>query len=381
MNQLRKFCLFVFGVICISALMQHSNAPAARADKDRLPADIGMSPQADPNLIITDIWPDEEGNICYQIMNSGKAEAPAGHFTALTVDGSELAQELVSEVLSEGERFSTCFIQDWVCSDPDDTISVYANKQATITESNLADNERIETLKCDSYPPSIPTPPVVSEISSNSALISWSTDEDSNSIVEYDTVIGDFSLSEQSDKLTASHAILLSGLTPKTTYQFRVRSLDASSNEAMSEASFFETEPEADSTYPTADSAWVERQASDYLNFLIEAPASDNQKVERVEFFLDGALVGYRLYPWRQGCRPGSIPGQPCASAVGNKQHGFLPGTHPYNQGLRYFWTFNRYPNLIHPATGTHARQPGDIDTASGIHPLHPRVDSSPGHL
>jgi len=83
------------------------------------------------------------------------------------------------------------------------------------------------------------TPPVISEVdvsdrSESTATISWVTDEPATGRVEYGTTDA-YGLTTPSDEeLTTSHNITLTGLEPDITYYFRVKSEDASGNEATS---------------------------------------------------------------------------------------------------------------------------------------------------
>jgi len=96
------------------------------------------------------------------------------------------------------------------------------------------------------------TPPVISHVRATvlpgrGADITWATDEESTSQVEFGTT-GDFgSLSTLATKLVTSHSTSLGGLLSDTPYHFRVRSKDASGNQAISEGRIF-TSP--DSTAP-----------------------------------------------------------------------------------------------------------------------------------
>ena len=84
------------------------------------------------------------------------------------------------------------------------------------------------------------TPPVISGVDvsgrgESSATISWETDEAATGRVEYGTTDA-YGLTTPSDEeLTTSHNITLTGLEPDITYYFRVKSEDASGNEAISE--------------------------------------------------------------------------------------------------------------------------------------------------
>lgn len=88
----------------------------------------------------------------------------------------------------------------------------------------------------------------VSDITINSAKITWTTDEASNSIVEYvetEQYLKDKVLSgaEQSGDMVTSHSITLpsSILHAGYGYTFRVRSIDASGNSGLSEMTEFRT--------------------------------------------------------------------------------------------------------------------------------------------
>jgi hypothetical protein len=83
------------------------------------------------------------------------------------------------------------------------------------------------------------TPPVISAVSSSGigttgAIISWTTDEPSDSKVQYGTTIGYGSSTPLDSSLVTSHSQALSGLTPRTLYHYRVKSKDAAGNLAAS---------------------------------------------------------------------------------------------------------------------------------------------------
>ncbi len=75
----------------------------------------------------------------------------------------------------------------------------------------------------------------------NSSAILWSTDEPSNSLVEYGIGSGLGLSSPLSSQLTTSHSITLQGLAPDTLYYYRVKSADASQNQAASQLFSFTT--------------------------------------------------------------------------------------------------------------------------------------------
>ena len=100
-------------------------------------------------------------------------------------------------------------------------VSVTAG-QTTIVNFNLSPSPDI-------------TPPVISAISSsnitsNSATISWTTNEAGDTQVEYGTTIGYGSSTTLNTNLVTSHSQTLSGLTASTLYHYRVKSRDAAGN-------------------------------------------------------------------------------------------------------------------------------------------------------
>lgn len=90
------------------------------------------------------------------------------------------------------------------------------------------------------------TPPVHSAIASTSvtgrsATITWTTDEPSDSQVEYGATSAYGSATTLNPTLVTNHSVALRGLTTKTTYHFRVLSKDLAGNLAVSADQTFST--------------------------------------------------------------------------------------------------------------------------------------------
>jgi hypothetical protein len=88
-------------------------------------------------------------------------------------------------------------------------------------------------------PPADTTSPTItnvsaSQITSSSATISWTTDEPSDSQVEYGVSTAYGSQTTLNTSSVTSHSQALSGLSAGTTYQYRVKSKDAAGNPAVS---------------------------------------------------------------------------------------------------------------------------------------------------
>ncbi|HEY6865928.1 MAG TPA: DUF4082 domain-containing protein, partial [Candidatus Eisenbacteria bacterium] len=91
------------------------------------------------------------------------------------------------------------------------------------------------TYTVDTTPPTI-SAVVVTPLSDGTAGVSWTTDEPSDSRVDYGGAPAALTQSASSAALVTSHALTLTGLTPNTVYYYRVLSTDAASNTAVSPA-------------------------------------------------------------------------------------------------------------------------------------------------
>ncbi|HYF48276.1 MAG TPA: fibronectin type III domain-containing protein [Planctomycetota bacterium] len=108
-------------------------------------------------------------------------------------------------------------------------------------------------------PPPDTTPPTISAVASSSitssgATITWTTNEASTTQVEYGTTTAYGSSTTLVTTLVTSHSQGLSGLSPSTTYNYRVKSRDAAGNTATSGNFTFTTAAAPDTTPPTISS-------------------------------------------------------------------------------------------------------------------------------
>lgn len=158
----------------------------------------------------------------------------------------------------------------------------------------------------------------VSSITSSSAVISWTTDEESDTLVNYGTdYAGPYSNSNTS--LTTSHSITVSqSIAANTTYTYQVCSKDASNNQACSSENLFTTSATSSSTSTATPTSTVTATSTStsvasatatptprdstapkvsittiiedsYEEApLIEGSATDNRVLDRIEFSEDG---------------------------------------------------------------------------------------------
>jgi hypothetical protein len=91
------------------------------------------------------------------------------------------------------------------------------------------------TYAPDTAPPNI-SGITAAAAANGTATISWTTDEPSDSRVEYGTDPGSLGQSASAPGVVTSHSVQLTGLTPGATYHYRVRSADGSGNAGTSPA-------------------------------------------------------------------------------------------------------------------------------------------------
>jgi len=146
----------------------------------------------------------------------------------------------------------------------------------------------------DTSPPAILSGPTVSSLTQYSALISWQTSEDSDSVLHYSKKSGRYNLQETDASMVKNHSISLTNLEPSTTYRLMVQSTDASGKKAESRGITFETLALTDNTNPT-----VSLIDPGVLRGIvtISANAYDDKGVECVVFFLGGDIIGIDYTP------------------------------------------------------------------------------------
>jgi len=200
-----------------------------------------------PDLLVADFW-ETSGTITARIKNTGDATAGAGHSAALYVDNQFVDSAYVPAALAPGTHYDATFQQyTWQCTQPQRVLLVVADLQNVVDESDENDNSREETWTCDLTSPEIIAGPDVNDITTTSATVLWTTDEDSDSVVWYGTKHNSYSGQESDATLAKSHGIALAALEPNTLYYYFVESTDDSDNSVQSDERTFQTlSPQAD---------------------------------------------------------------------------------------------------------------------------------------
>ena len=141
------------------------------------------------------------------------------------------------------------------------------------------------------------TPPAISSVSTTSltasgTTIDWTTNEASDSQVEYGLTASYGSATTLNPTMVSSHSAPVSGLAANTLYHFRVRSRDAAGNLATSGDFTFITFVPADVTRPSVSITAPPAGATVSGTTTVSATASDDVAVVGVQFRLDDVSVG-----------------------------------------------------------------------------------------
>jgi RHS repeat-associated protein len=111
------------------------------------------------------------------------------------------------------------------------SLSGFAFGVAEVT-GNRVENIKLEVVTDTTGP--VTSNVVAGSITASSATITWNTNENSDSQVEYRTNTGSWQMTPLNSSLVTAHSQVLSGLTGGTGYYYRVKSKDAAGNLTVS---------------------------------------------------------------------------------------------------------------------------------------------------
>ena len=127
----------------------------------------------------------------------------------------------------------------------------------------------------------------VTSITSNSVTITWTTNEPATSKVDYGLTTSYGSSTALDSTLVTSHSVVLTGLAANTTYNYRVRSIDAAGNERVGGNSTFKTAVGPDTTAPSAPTGLTATPISSTQINLSWTASTDNVGVTGYQVFRD----------------------------------------------------------------------------------------------
>ena len=223
------------------------------------------------------------------VINSGAAATNSTAVTLTLAAADALGAVSQMRFSNTGTSFSTAenyaTSKAWTLSSGAGTKTVYVQfKDAAGNWSGSF----TDTIVLDTTAPTI-TATTATNITTNSAQVAWTTNEAATSRVEYGTTTSYGSSSPLDSTLVTSHAVTLSGLLANTTYNYRVRSIDAAGNERIGPNATFKTTV-AGAPQVVIDSPANNAQVSGIIT--VTADATDDTGVAGVSFFVDGVARG-----------------------------------------------------------------------------------------
>jgi hypothetical protein len=232
-------------------------------------------------------------------MNVGNSIAEGLHADALFVNDTKTDEKSIDRSLKPGEHYTGMFSfpEGEIGESSPDVIppqvvyrlKVQTDVYDTIEESNETNNSLEHVWGADLTPPTILSQPTVNSITQTSAVISWITDELSDSRVEYGNNSWSYGSDAFDSDFVTAHNVTLTGLLASTTYHFVVDSKDPSGNSVQSRAKTFQTRALTDNNPPGLSIVGIPEVIEGAVN--IEAQASDETGLEKVEFSIDDKLV------------------------------------------------------------------------------------------
>jgi len=131
---------------------------------------------------------------------------------------------------------------------------------------------------------------ITSNITTESARITWITDRPSDSLVKYGTKPGIYTIQKRNATNDTSHSIKLFGLSPNTTYYYVVNGTHQSGNSNQSFEYSFTTSDLEDTTPPMSiDNLLNITYASTYINFTWLNPLDSD--FNHTILYLNGAFL------------------------------------------------------------------------------------------
>ncbi|GAB6102831.1 hypothetical protein JCM16138_20540 [Thermococcus atlanticus] len=246
-------------------------------------------PASGPDLRVTDIWR-EGSRVYFQVINSGD-EASGKFRVALMING-EPVKEAFFERLKPGERKESSFELSecpWLTF----TIGIWADSRNDVKELEEDNNIREEKWKCDEKAPRIRNISL-KDIGGDYAEVMVITNEPTRVKIKYGSDSMDFEETVEDGVLSMKHHLKIKGLKPSTLYRYIVTVTDRSNNTASSREMFFETKSLPDGSKPKLGKMSITGSGNYYE---IKVPVSDESGISRVEFYVDGELVGVHYRP------------------------------------------------------------------------------------
>lgn len=226
------------------------------------------------------------------VINGGAAATNSTSVT-LTLSATDAVTSVTQMRFSNnGTSFSTAetFVptKAWTLSSGAGTKTVYlqfrdaaGNWSTTVTD----------TIILDTTAPTI-SGQTATNITGSTAQVTWATNEAATSRVEYGLTTSYGSTTALDPTLVTAHSVALTALAPNTTFNYRVRSIDAAGNERIGTNGTFKTAATPDNTPPTIPTGLTTTAITSTQINLSWTASTDNVAVTGYQVFRNGTQVG-----------------------------------------------------------------------------------------
>lgn len=235
---------------------------------------------------------DNQAPIGTVVINGGAAATNTTTITLALTATDAVTSVTQMRFSNNGTSFSTAEAfassKRWTLSSGAGTKTVYVQFNDAAGNWSTAVTD---TITLDTTAPTI-SARTATNITGNSAQITWTTNEAATSRVEYGLTASYGTTTTLDPTLVTAHSVALAGLASNTTYNYRVRSIDAAGNEAISVNSTFKTTAAADTTPPSTPTGLAATAISPTQINLSWNASTDNVAVTGYQVFRNNTQVG-----------------------------------------------------------------------------------------
>ena len=222
------------------------------------------------------------------VINGGTA-ATNNRTVTLTLSATDALGVTQMRFSSNGTSYSAAeayaTTKTWTLTTGAGTKTVYVQFQDAAGNWSTA---ATDTIVLDTTTPTV-SARTVTNVTSNSVTVNWTTNEAATSQIEYGPTTTYGSLIPLVDSnLVTAHSVLVPGLAPSTTYNYRIRTVDAAGNQTISSNGTFTTAAGADTVAPSVPTGLTATPISTTQINLSWNASTDNVGVTGYRVFRDG---------------------------------------------------------------------------------------------
>ena len=234
---------------------------------------------------------DNQAPIGSVAINGGAAATNSRNVTLTLAATDALSPVTQMRFSNTGSSYSTAetyaTTKAWTLSTGSGTETVYVQFQDAAGNWSTATTD---TIVVDTTAPTV-SAVAATNITNGGATVNWTTNEPATSRVEYGTTTAYGQSTTLDSTLATAHSVGLTALAAQTTYNYRVRSIDAAGNERVGSNASFRTLAGPDVTPPTVPTNVVATAASSSQISVNWTAATDNVAVSGYNVFRNGIQI------------------------------------------------------------------------------------------